>query len=210
MISNNVIDELFLIGLPPNTTVGGAVYTRWGRTKCGASSKLLYEGYTAGSWYEHKGGASNYICLPHDPQWGNYQDGFQNSGTKIYGTEYEMGHYSNDPFQRINFGGKNFKDHDAPCAVCYTQGRTSHVMIPAWKTCPAGWTREYHGYLVAQQNSQYRTEFVCLDEAPEVVAGGVANKNGALFYVSEAYCGHSLPCPKYVHGRELTCVVCSK
>ncbi|XP_013388451.1 uncharacterized protein LOC106157369 [Lingula anatina] len=120
-----------------------------------------------------------------------------------------MGHYSNDPFQRTNFGGKNFKNQDAPCAVCYTQNRTSHVMIPAWKTCPTEWTLEYRGYLVAQFYSQYRTKFVCLDEAPEGIRGGEKNTNGALFYVVQAKCGQALPCPNYVEGRELTCVVCS-
>ena len=54
-----------------------------------------------------------------------------------------------------------------------------------------------------------RTTYVCVDGDPEVRAGGVANDNGALFYNTEAACG-SLPCPPFVQGREITCVVCSK
>ena len=50
--------------------------------------------------------------------------------------------------------------------------------------------------------------FVCLDDDPETIQGGAADKNGALFYLTEARCG-SLPCPNYIDGRELTCVVCS-
>ncbi|XP_013396502.1 uncharacterized protein LOC106163457 [Lingula anatina] len=112
-------------------------------------------------------------------------------------------------FSTSNTGDQNFRNHDAPCAVCYTQTRPSHVMIPAKKTCPAGWTTEYNGYLVSNRDDYARTEFVCLDEAPEVVAGGHENKDGALIYPAEVKCG-SLPCPPYVDGRELTCVVCSK
>ncbi|XP_078681676.1 uncharacterized protein LOC144916423 [Branchiostoma floridae x Branchiostoma belcheri] len=52
-------------------------------------------------------------------------------------------------------------------------------------------------------------EYVCVDGQPETVPGGDANQNGALFYLVEARCG-SLPCPEYVEGRELTCVVCTK
>ena len=54
-----------------------------------------------------------------------------------------------------------------------------------------------------------RTTYVCLDGDPEVRAGGGADMNGALFYNTEAACG-SLPCPPFVQGREITCVVCSK
>ena len=50
--------------------------------------------------------------------------------------------------------------------------------------------------------------FVCLDDDPETIQGGAADLNGALFYLTEARCG-PLPCPNYVDGRELTCVVCS-
>ena len=50
--------------------------------------------------------------------------------------------------------------------------------------------------------------FVCMDEEPETIQGGGENKDGVLFYPTEAICG-SLPCPNYVGGREVVCVVCS-
>ena len=83
-------------------------------------------------------------------------------------------------------------------------------MIPARTTCPEGWDKEYGGYVMAEaHNHKGRTTYVCVDGDPEVRAGGGANHDGALFYNAEAACG-ALPCPPYVHGRELTCVVCSK
>ena len=54
-----------------------------------------------------------------------------------------------------------------------------------------------------------RTTYVCVDKDPEARVGSIHDRNGALFYNTEAECG-SLPCPPFVRGRELTCVVCSK
>ena len=51
--------------------------------------------------------------------------------------------------------------------------------------------------------------FECMDADPEVIQGGAANLDGALFYPVEGRCG-SLPCPNYVNNREVTCVVCSQ
>ncbi|XP_066273222.1 uncharacterized protein [Branchiostoma lanceolatum] len=53
-------------------------------------------------------------------------------------------------------------------------------------------------------------EFVCVDKHPDVTPGSrEANEDGTLFCPVEARC-ESLPCPSYVDGRELTCVVCTK
>ncbi|XP_023930272.1 short-chain collagen C4 isoform X8 [Lingula anatina] len=193
--------------LPANNNNGGTVYIRWGRTTCSTHSKLLYKGIASGTDDLKTGGGSNYLCLPQTPEWGKYQDGGQGTGSFIHGVQYER-IYSNI-FSTTNTGGHNLPNQDAPCAVCYTQTRPSHVMIPAKKTCPAGWTTEYNGYLVSAFNTHQRTEFVCLDEGPEVVAGGHEDKIAASFYTAEAKCG-TLPCPPYVDGRELACVVCSK
>ena len=97
-----------------------------------------------------------------------------------------------------------------PCAVCHVRERQAKVMIPARKECPDEWTREYHGYLVTNADVYSRTTFECMDEAPEVLEGTGRDENGALFYVVEADCSHSLPCPNYVNGWALTCVVCTK
>ncbi|XP_078703910.1 uncharacterized protein LOC144928979 [Branchiostoma floridae x Branchiostoma belcheri] len=107
----------------------------------------------------------------------------------MYGAEYEID--TNAPYNKASL-----HEQDVPCSVCYSLSRRAQLMIPARKTCPEGWTH-------------HRTEFVCMDGEPEVLPGGEGNDNGALFYPVEARCG-SLPCPPYVEGRELTCVVCTK
>ena len=156
-----------------------------------------------GTHYANHGGGSNYLCLPLDPLYDRYQSGMQGS-SDIHGTEYEVNSQS-------NIFPKNVHDHDAPCAVCHTEVRGSHVMIPARNVCPSGWTMEYKGYLMAAHNGHNgRTEFICVDGNPTVSLGTHVNKNGALLYFVEGYCGHSLPCGPYVHGKELTCAVCTK
>ncbi|XP_078619369.1 uncharacterized protein LOC144886545 [Branchiostoma floridae x Branchiostoma japonicum] len=183
---------------------GGAVYIRWGRTSCdeGTGTVTVYSGFAGGAYY-NKGGGSNYQCLPADPEWGRYEDGTQEDSSYMYGAEYEINR--NTPYDKATLHNR-----DVPCAVCYSLSRRAQLMIPARKTCPEGWTREYGGYLMAAYyNHSGRTEFVCMDGEPEVRPGGEGSDNGALFYPVEARCG-SLPCPPYVEGRELTCVVCTK
>ncbi|XP_035671813.1 uncharacterized protein LOC118412869 [Branchiostoma floridae] len=157
---------------------------------------------TDGLWYNHKGGGSNYQCLPTDPEWGWHKDGSQNSREAyMFGAEYEIA--ADSPYDAGSLNNRN-----VPCAVCHTPSRRAQLMIPARQTCPGGWTREYGGYLMTAHHSYSRTEFVCMDGEPEALPGGEGSENGALFYIVEARCG-SLPCPPYVEGRELTCVVCT-
>ena len=85
------------------------------------------------------------------------------------------------------------------------------LMMPARNDCPSGWTEEYHGYLMtARDVHKHSTNFICVDGDPEYVPGTSANKDGALLYPVEGYCGTSLPCLPYVTHRELTCAVCTK
>ncbi len=154
-----------------------------------------------GDRYTHQGGGVNYLCLPHNPKYEKYKDGWQNSGY-VYGTEYEV----NDN----NIFKKRLHDHDAPCAVCFVKSRGSMLMMPARNDCPSGWTEEYHGYLMTEfYNHKKQRDYICVDEDAEYVPGSHANKDGALLYPVQGHCG-SLPCLPYVNGRELTCAVCTK
>ena len=62
---------------------------------------------------------------------------------------------------------------------------------------------------MTEHNHHNNKDFVCLDEEPEAMPGSQHDFNGALLLAVEGVCG-SLPCPPYVNGWELTCVVCSK
>ena len=50
-----------------NKRNGGAVYIRWGRKACPGGVHLVYSGQAGGNHYTNKGGGSNYLCLPNDP-----------------------------------------------------------------------------------------------------------------------------------------------
>ena len=164
---------------------------------------LLLLGIMGGEHYNHYGGGVNYLCLPNNPKYDKYKNGWQNSGY-VYGAEYEVSQYNGDPFK------KSLHNHEAPCVVCFTKSRGSMLMMPARNDCPSSWTEEYHGYLMtAYHGHRSSKDFICVDGDPEYVVGSRADKNGALLYPVEGQCG-SLPCGPYVAGREFTCAVCTK
>ena len=162
----------------------------------------------AGNHYSSYGGGTNQQCLPDNPSWAKYLVGTTNGG-KIHGTELENnGHTELLP---LLFGADVY-NQDMSCAVCETS-RRKVLMIPGRVTCYDGWTLEYQGYVVgAYEGYSGGSEFVCLDSNIDPLQGGAANNDEHLFYVVEVQCGShgGLPCPPYVQGRELACVVCSK
>ena len=186
----------------------GTTYVRWGRTTCpGNGSDVIYSGYAGGSHYTHSGAAVSMLCLPTDPDWALYTDTNEDGGGFVYGTEYEPAIGRTDPFF-----GTGHVDQDVPCAVCNVQHRSSTIMVPGKTKCHPGWTFEYTGYLMSgSYNHAAASDYYCIAKDPENVAGGGKERddNGYLVYFVEARCG-SLKCPPYVHGRELTCVVCLK
>jgi len=172
----------------------------------------VIKGHAAGPHQGKGGSGSNFLCLPDNPQWKNYIAGRQPHIGEISGIEYELfnyGNFRNNIFSESNNDGDPLLNNPAPCAVCYVEGRSTVLMIPARTQCPDGWTTEYAGYLVSDSSSgRKRSSYVCWDEAPEVAVGGIDHDN-VVIYPVEVLCG-SLPCSVYPTGRELTCIVCSK
>ena len=188
---------------PPGPRDGGVVYTRWGKSSCPnvTGTTLVYAGRAGGTWYAHKGGAANYLCMPDDPDYLSYQPGVQGYNY-VYGAEYETG---GGPLRAVN-------EHNVPCAVCYASTRVAVTMIPAKTQCPSTWTLEYSGYLMSEGrlwNDHTRTMYECVDKNPDSVPGSAPNTNGAFFYHVEANCNGML-CPPYDPQKELTCAVCTK
>ena len=180
---------------PPGPSGGGLVYTRWGRTSCPTTSgtTLVYSGRAGGSHYTQSGGGANYLCLPDDPQYSSTQP---SQYALVYGAEYE------------SIAGVH--DQNVPCAVCHVATRSSYLMVPAKFSCPSSWTREYHGYLVAERHIHASNKaFECMDASPERVPNGNGDVNGALFYYSKAQCV-GLQCDPYNNNNALTCAVCTK
>lgn len=193
------------------STAAGAIYIRWGRSVCQRPSMRVYEGVAAGQYYTHTGGASNVLCLPKDPLWGNFTSAAETSAY-IYGAEYELSNYKalgkNGVFSTKN--AQSLHDHNMPCAVCETKNPSSVIMLPARDQCYAGWNPEYTGYLMAGHYAHKgRGTYICVDKDAEADPAGYRDENGALFYPVQSSCG-SLICPPYVQNKELTCAVCTK
>ncbi|KAJ8310863.1 hypothetical protein KUTeg_012728 [Tegillarca granosa] len=185
-------------------SLASAVYTRWGRTECESTAELVYEGIVGGGWYASEGSASNPLCLVREPKWNRYDDAVSNAAW-IFGTEYRL---PLDQFRLEN--PTKFQAANMPCSVCRTASRSTVIMVPGRNDCFKGWTLEYQGYLMAGHYShKMASEYICVDEAPEATEAGFRDELGQTFFLVEASCG-SLPCPEYVHGREITCAVCSK
>ncbi|KAJ8300895.1 hypothetical protein KUTeg_022414 [Tegillarca granosa] len=145
---------------------------------------------------------ANTQCLPKDPNWRRYHDGTFNDASRIQGAEYLVYHYS---IGEVLHNSYNY--YNVPCAVCQSKKRLKVHMIPAKDRCYNGWHLEYRGYLMTQRYDQGAANYLCVDARPEKI-GSKAAQLGRLFYPVESYCkSGSLPCPPYVHGRELTCAL---
>ena len=184
----------------PGPKSGGVTYIRWGRTTCPGTTgtELVYAGRLGGSWYNQKGGASNYLCMPEDPDYSEYTAGVQGS-SPVYGSEY----HTYGPFENLA------NNHNVPCALCFTPTRLAAIMVPAKTQCPASWALEYSGYLMSEWAGHYRSSFECVDKDAEPVLGEAADENGILLHLAEATC-NGLSCPPYDPEKELTCAVCTK
>ena len=184
---------------PPGPSGGGAVYTRWGRTVCPATSgtELVYKGLAAGTSYNSVGGGANYLCTTEQPQY--MSSTVPSAYSSLHGAEYES------PV----FG--SLHDDNVPCAVCYTSQRSSKLMIPGKIACPQSWSEEYEGYLMAAYESHnHNMVYECVDKDSKAVPGEGSSTNGAVFYHVGAVCNVGIPCPPYVVNRPITCVVCTK
>jgi len=210
--ANNSTNTTVTVGADPIATLqidatGGVSYVRWGRTSCEGVATSLYRGYAANSRPTYYGGGSDYLCLHESPQWKTIISGVQ-GGSDLVGVEY----INNGPFSTVNNGGQSLAYNDMPCAVCHVQARSHQIMIPGRYTCPAGWTVEYWGYIVASASStgtgNKKSSFLCVDAAPETVVGGMTYIGNPVYSV-ESRCS-ALHCPPYYDGYEPTCVVCSK
>ena len=200
---DQILDEAS--GSAMNSTECGQTYVRWGRTTCpgNQSTELVYSGRAGGSWYNSEGGATNYLCMPDNPDYLQYDSGDQGYSC-VYGVEYRSGYG-----QPLRYNS-NVQYHNVPCAVCMAVSHCSLLMIPGKTSCPVSWTTEYVGYLMSgYKYNDLPTTYECIDKDPESVPGLDSSSGGGLFYHVEASC-NGMACPPYVAGRELTCVVCTR
>ena len=82
----------------------------------------VFSGQAGANLYANKGGGTNYLCLPSDPENGELYS-YDNDG--LYGAEYEVTS-SNKP----SWLSASLYNTEVPCAVCIRQGKSSMIMIP--------------------------------------------------------------------------------
>ena len=179
----------------------GTTYTRWGHDSCESPASLVYRGSMASSAHSHNGSGANHLCMPFNPQ---YVSGIGNGGgAYIYGSEYQS-------VNNINYGKRNIQDRNIPCAVCRVQTRSTVIMVPARNTCPSGWTREYHGFLMAAHWRQQKRDYLCMDRGMKTLSGRAHYQGGNLLYSAAMQCNFGLDCPPYQAEKPLTCAMCTK
>ena len=167
-------------------------------TECPNDTILLYAGIAAGTKQGMKGGTSNTsaclnnpstcLCEPfplkvmHSMAW-----------SMIHDTPLNHLHQSN-----------------MPCALCYTNEKTTTFLYPARLHCPQGWHEEYTGYMATELHSRIsqKRDTICLDKDAIPIPGSGADTNPAVVYAMHISC-NGLPCPPYVERRALTCAICS-
>ncbi|VDI73846.1 Hypothetical predicted protein, partial [Mytilus galloprovincialis] len=174
----------------------GVTYVRWGKKACPKNSDTVYTGQAGGNYYGNKGGGSNYLCLPSDPENGNAYS-YGNDG--LYGAEY----YINSGTKPSGLTGSLFQK-EVPCAVCRRKEKVSVLMIAGRKSCYKGWQSEYSGFLMSEYKTHHNKDFICIDEDAVPFDDRKSSENSASFYPVRAKCG-SLRCPPYKDNTEVFC-----
>ena len=170
-----------------------STFVHWGSSQCSSSSQLVYSGVMGGSWFQHSGAATNYLCLTLSPVFSNQQP--PSVRAYLYGGEYET--------------FDSHMDKDPVCSVCRSTFSTT-LMIPGTNVCTPGWHLQYSGFLMAGEPLRAAgSEYICVDSRLQARLGSDPNHNGKMLYYTIAQCG-SLPCEPYVQDKVVLCAVCSK
>ena len=120
------------------------------------------------------------MCLTDDPVSLPFTAGQQSTSHRnfIYGAEYET--TDSPPALGSNH---NF---NVPCVACYSSVRSTKIMIPGTMNCSSSWTREYYGYLMAEDTTHTsQMSYECVDVNAEKIDGSGDNINAwstLLFY----------------------------
>ena len=180
----------------PGTPAGGAVYVRWGRKSCPDNTSLVYNGTAVGS-LDGIGGTSDTYCMPEDPSYNHVVDSVGRSRTLLDNLRYT----AEEVFSSIN-------EANVPCAVCQSEIRSVALLQPGKTSCPEGWTKEYAGYLMADEYNDEPRSGICIDEAAEG-AGNPNERGRGVTSPMFASCG-GLKCPPYNPKGLVTCTLCTK
>ena len=129
----------------------------------------------------------------------------QAAARSIYRVEYT---HENDAFSFTGSARQgSLGKFDAVCSVCQAPARAWSLMVPGRKDCPASFTLDYRGYLMASRwNSHYRSKHVCVDYEAEGVAGSDSDAQSATLFPVETDGELS---SEYADNKEISCAQCS-
>jgi len=119
------------------------------------------------------GGGSNYICVSDSPGWGNVSPVAKAASAPLYGVQYwlEPDYTNNNPLSYANNNNQDIHRQPAPCTACLSPN-SNVLMIPGQTSGPGYMVTEYTGYIVANHWANYKSEYICLDGAPELAKTG--------------------------------------
>ena len=166
-----------------------------------------------GAGSANHGSGANHLCLNDQAiKISTNVPGIQLNVGTIGSVEYDFGpgFGDNKPFSWANAGGKTLQDQDAVCVLCFVSSASTSVMIPGVQDCPASWNLEYYGVLMSEGDveGRMRTEYICVDQAPEGRPGYEADGKLGRITVVEMRCG-SATCSSHAVGDGVGCAVCS-
>ena len=182
----------------------------------------MYTGYAAGPGSFRRGntgrqqdiaifgGGTNMLCLTNTPSLRSSHNAPTMAST-VYAAQY------------LNDSSRFEQPRPMPCTVCEVQNTTSILTVPGSDRCPAGWTMEYNGFIMAQSSTVgsvdnfEESEYICVDDAFETYSGATQlqrNRRDTATFMStvKVDCGQGVPCgdASYSSTLSLTCAVCSK
>ena len=142
-------------------------------------------------------GSSNYLCLHNSLQLLHYIPGVQDARAQLRDTQYIT---SDSP---PAFG--HLHSQRAPCAVCYSSGRTATITIPGRTSCRSSWTREYYGYFMRTSGFALKSGRapICVDNNAQAASNSINHAGSQLFFMEIRRNGN-------LNGAEITRVVCTK
>lgn len=160
--SNGAQDETDWFSQQPDLVK--SVFTRWGSLECPLGADVVYRGQIAGSYYSHKGGGANYLCLHSDPETPKEHSAGEELGNLLYGGEYRHGVKNND--------------QDAACVVCQRSGAVQTYVQWGRQTCTNGHHTEYAGDIMGNYYSHgyQKSTDICVDYAHAVTPRCTATK----------------------------------
>jgi hypothetical protein len=182
-------------------TAFGSIFVHNGRRDCPSRAKRLFSGQLAGS--EVSGGGANYLCMVDEPLYRTASAAANSANADLasleYGAQPSASASGFSAYARV-------RGFIVPCAVCQNPDANEHSFVNSGRQdCPAGFSEDFHGFLMAPAHTQWPGSFVCVSDAPQTLGTATGNLGEDIFFVET----QAPQVPGYVVFREISCAHCS-